>query len=619
MSLRQSSVIGVVTALTVLLLAAPAASSKTQAGMTYLDNGRIRVGIDLDDGAKITFLAPAAGLRSGSNLVFEAEPGYYQANQDGAIVLVSSNTGREIYTKVVPTTSSPSPCECALEHWVTLDGNAVHVRSKLTNFLSDASAAQGDWNELPALYTLGSAHRLVTYTGAVPYKRAALREYTSADGGQFFVRPGPGFAATEHWAALVDDSGFGVGLVNRDVTRFAGIAGKAGMSGVNGYVAAASRELLDANATFDFEYRLVVGTVPQIRSYAYRHRVDDRPNYRFAGDRRHWAYGHATDRGFPIRGALRVNVDRDDPQLLGPEQWWRAKEVPRIYVRGRWTTSPGTWAQLFWGPDWSEAHSTTFRVRADGGFHSYRIDLSGDPTYGGTITGLRLDPVYYGSPGRLVDITCISWKPCPIDRKAEARLLDNDLVPFLEDFSGPLDGRIWQASRGGVGPTARAVDGRLELTVPATSTPDAPNTWVAANLETRCRFTGDYDLQVDFRLLEWPTRNGVVVTFGVNYERQLFRQSFDAEQLGGYFPPGWTGISYPGLSGSFRLVRLGDTIAGYYRRDGRWERVFSAPVAQDEAFAHLSVWTDLAQFGKHDVVVAFDNFRVNRGRMRCPS
>ena len=603
-------------ALGFLLLAAPAASSRGQAGMTYLNNGRIAVGVNLDDGAKITFLAPTNGLRSGTNLVFEAEPGYHHANQDGAQVLVSSNTGSEIYTKVVPLSSTPSPCECTLEQWITLDGAAVHVRSKLTNFLSDASPPQPAWNELPALYTTGGAHRLVTFTGPTPYGHRPVREYTEADGGRFFVRPGPQFAATEHWAALLDDSGFGVGLVAAERTRFAGISGSAA-GFPNGYVTAASLELLDANATFTFDYSLVVGTVAQIRGYAYRHRPDPRPDYRFTADRRHWTYTNAADRGFPIRGALRVLVDRDDPQLVGPEQWWSAKQVPSIHVRGRWTTRQRR-AELFWRTaSWNPANSASFPVRGDGRFHSYRVELAGRPGYVGTITGLRLDPVVYDEPGRLVDITCISWKPCPVDPKAEARLVDNDLVPFLEDFSEPLDGRIWQVSRGGVGPTARVVDGRLELTVPATSAPDAPNTWMAVNLETRCRFSGDYDLQVDFRLLSWPAHNGVTANFGVNYDRQLFRQSFDEEQLGGYFPPGWTGVSYPGLSGSFRLVRLGDIIAGYYRRDGSWERIFTSTVTRQDAFAHLSVWTDTRQFAAKDVVVAFDNFRVNRGRMSC--
>jgi hypothetical protein len=39
---------------------------------------------------------------------------------------------------------------------------------------------------------------------------------------------------------------------------------------------------------------------------------------------------------------------------------------------------------------------------------------------------------------------------------------------------------------------------------------------------------------------------------------------------------------------------------------------------QQDAFAHLSIWTDMGHFAKQDVVVAFDNLRVNRGRMRCP-
>ena len=64
--------------------------------------------------------------------------------------------------------------------------------------------------------------------------------------------------------------------------------------------------------------------------------------------------------------------------------------------------------------------------------------------------------------------------------------------------------------------------------------------------------------------------------------------------------------------------RLGSSIASYYRRDGSWERILVAPVTRDDAFAHLSVWSNATQFAKEDVVIAFDNFRVNRGRMSCP-
>ena len=178
----------------------------------------------------------------------------------------------------------------------------------------------------------------------------------------------------------------------------------------------------------------------QIRSNAYQTKVDDRPNYRFVADRRHWTYENASDRGFPIRGALRVSLDRDDPQLRGPEQWWRAKDAPRIYVRGRWARLQDA-RRSSSGARTGTRRIRAFRVRADGRFHSYRIDLSADSGYVGTVTGLRLDPVYYRSPGRLVDITCISWQPCPVDRKAEARLLGNDLVPSWRTSPSPLDGR----------------------------------------------------------------------------------------------------------------------------------------------------------------------------------
>ena len=43
-----------------------------------------------------------------------------------------------------------------------------------------------------------------------------------------------------------------------------------------------------------------------------------------------------------------------------------------------------------------------------------------------------------------------------------------------------------------------------------------------------------------------------------------------------------------------------------------------APVAREDAYAHFTIYTNMFEFAKQDVVVSFDNFRVNRGRMRCP-
>jgi hypothetical protein len=85
-----------------------------------------------------------------------------------------------------------------------------------------------------------------------------------------------------------------------------------------------------------------------------------------------------------------------------------------------WHTTQSV-AELFWGragdlSQFSGERVRPFQVVADGDFHTYRVDLFRSPGYTGAIDGLRLDPVADGEPGAWVDIACISWKPCPVNR-----------------------------------------------------------------------------------------------------------------------------------------------------------------------------------------------------------
>jgi hypothetical protein len=620
-------------ALAVTLALAPAGSGGQAAGMTYLDNGRIRVGVDLDDGGKITFLAPSSGARSGTNLVFESEQSYYRpelgqsppwgANADYATVLTSSNDGRTIYIKAVPLSITSRPtCECTIEQWVTIEGSAVHVRNRLSNFLSDATRYPAWFQELPALYTRGGAYRLITYDRGAPYTHGPLREGKHSDGGELFRTPGPAFFATEHWAALVGDDDFGVGLFEPERVLFAGVTGVPGLGdwAANGYLTAPTQEILDANATYEYRYTLIAGTVDAIRAYAYSHRPDSRPDYHFRTDRQSWYFRSAIDRGFPIRGALRISVEQEDPQAIGPESWWRAKQVPRIYVRGRWRTRQDI-AEVFWriprlGESGNRARS--FTVVNDGLFHTYRVDLFPSPTYRAVVTGLRLDPVNSAEPGGLVDITCISWKPCPVDRKSEARLLGNDGVPFLDDFSNGLDGDTWWVGRSGTGPTVSVADDQLELGMPAGSKPDPGQTWISANLQTRCRIKGDFDMQVDFRLLEWPPTNGVHVDFVVADERAMVRLNTGREEIVAWFPPWVSSIADDGMTGSYRVRRRGSWVFGYALTQGGWYEVARGRFFEPDAYARLQVGVDSTEFARQPVLVAFDNFRISSGRLVCP-
>src|SRR6476619_1475214 len=177
--------------------------------LSFIENGTIRVGVDLSDGGKITYLSPLRGEQA-HDLLQDVQQSYYGGTPDaswhvaasGGTVLLNRNAGRTIYTKVIPRKDGfgSSQCSCTLETWVSLKGSTVHVRNRLTNMGGGAVAFTPHGQELPAVYTTGDAYRLFTYDGDSPFTGAPIREVTDDRGG-FFV-PGPSFLATENWAAL---------------------------------------------------------------------------------------------------------------------------------------------------------------------------------------------------------------------------------------------------------------------------------------------------------------------------------------------------------------------------------------------------------------------------------
>jgi len=421
-------------AVAALVASSPAAADP----VSYLDNGVIRVGVDLGKGGTITWVSrsgPGVNLVNSWDLGREVQQSYYSGpdnfgnpappwtnfpwNPIGAgdtygnpaPVLEQSNDGTTIYTKTAPLQWALNhvACECLLEQWITLDANAVRVRNRLTNNRTDRTQYHAYGQELPAVYTNGTFWRLFTYNGSAPYTNGPLTQMynTQPNWSQW--------SASEHWAALVNDAGFGLGIFSDFATRFAGgFAGTPNIGGPTdaptGYIAPGTNEILDWNIVYEYDYALVLGTLDEIRTYAVSRRPDDRPDYQFAHDRQHFSFANASDTGWPIDGALHVRVDKVDPQVIGPEQWWRASDVQSLVIRAAYHTSD-TQAQLFWSvknQGFSEERSIRFIGIPDGLYHTYTLDLATSLAYAGTITGIRLDPSNGQDPGGTVDIASIT-------------------------------------------------------------------------------------------------------------------------------------------------------------------------------------------------------------------
>jgi Tol biopolymer transport system component len=199
-------------------------------------------------------------------------------------------------------------------------------------------------------------------------------------------------------------------------------------------------------------------------------------------------------------------------------------------------------------------------------------------------------------------------------------------IPYLDTFSDTRIDPFWSSGTfNGTGPTVSEVNGRLEFNVPS-STTNGPSGYATADADMACRLVGDFDVQTDYQLLQWPLLppgvNGVNLNFGVDFTHTLFvHRSGGFTDVSTFFPDvANTFAPAPDATGSLRLVRSGNILSAYYRNgtDLNWIFLLSAPFTAPDAFATLSIFTNDPPFSHPDVKVANDNFRANSGTFSCP-
>ncbi len=270
----------------------------------YLDNGVIRVGVEVDEyGGAITHLSLSG---RGRNLVNNHDRGrqiqqsYYAGDPldrtsegqrknwspwpwnpiqvgdtygNSAKVEAIFNDGQLIYVKTIPLLwdMNNETAECYFEMWIRLNENTVHVQNRLTSHRSDDKwSVSRRAQELPAVYTIADLFRLKTYEGPEPFTRGPLIEIENN---------GPPWAtwgsvpSTEKWAALVNDELWGVGVYNRETELFTGgfhgTRGGGEFDNSTGYVSPLKSVALQKHDTLTYEYYLIVGTLDEIRAFAY--------------------------------------------------------------------------------------------------------------------------------------------------------------------------------------------------------------------------------------------------------------------------------------------------------------------------------------------------------------
>jgi hypothetical protein len=199
--------------------------------------------------------------------------------------------------------------------------------------------------------------------------------------------------------------------------------------------------------------------------------------------------------------------------------------------------------------------------------------------------------------------------------------------PFSENYDdNTLNSSLWVAIEQG-GPTVAEVNQRLEITVPADSAdpPFLPLRGFRAGYQSVAPIQGDYDVQVDFALLNWPAHDGVRI--GINMQPDPYAEvpqdmttgrssnygSWDEFYHAGVAGRGGTEIATSDSVGKLRQVRIGDSALGYYWNSslGDWALINTCyGVSTDDMYVSLMAWSDNGFFGDRGALVAFDNLIV---------
>ena len=270
-----------------------------------VDNGILTLKLDLTRGGAICWLSLSGSERNVVNIADEGryiQQSYYagksldrkadgqapnwspwcwnpiqvgDAFRNRAKILDFRKNGNTLYVKCVPMQwdMNNRPAEAEMEQWTTLEGSVLKVRNRLTCHRTDP--IYGDSilcdQELPAVYPVSALKNLYAYVGNKPFTDAPLihPEVVNLSSG-FWGRYSN---VSEHWMAFVDDNRWGMGVYNPRCDRFlagmSGMPGKEAKDGSTSYIAPVRKETLYKNCVYEYEYAVIIGSLPEIRSKVY--------------------------------------------------------------------------------------------------------------------------------------------------------------------------------------------------------------------------------------------------------------------------------------------------------------------------------------------------------------
>jgi hypothetical protein len=413
------------------------ASAPISQGIKYLENDKVKLGIDLSIGGAVTYLADRDN--GGLNMINSADWGrqiqlsYYSGPvpfigpkgeqpsdawaglgwnpiQSGDYGGNRSKTlafeyrgDTAMFVRCEPMQwphSSGVSGDCEFECLYTISGKVFTMEATIVNKRPDKTQYSARHQEMPALYTNGPWYKLVTYLGEQPFSGQAVTTLVDKNDGKGW--PWLHFYTPEQWVALLDDNGKGIGVFQPEAMTFNGgfhggdaLKGSGGeKGGQTGHIAPITSQILDHNIRWTYTTTFILGNVDDIRDYAKNHRqIKPCPEWIFHDSRLGWYYeGDAHDNGTPLPNKLDFSFHKN-AALTRSDFFWKADDAPVLEIEGSFETANQELTlivELRPVDETKSAFTLSQPIKADGVNRTNRINLSASANYKGAIKSLKL-------------------------------------------------------------------------------------------------------------------------------------------------------------------------------------------------------------------------------------
>ena len=272
---------------TLLLLLLGSSGIRAWEHWTFLDNGHVRLGVNMDAGGSIGWFSHS---HSPANLLnafdhgryvqqsyygdpdgseWNGKPWRYNPVQGGswkgvpATVLEKKETRDSLYVKTKPRhwASGADVDEVIFEQWLTLEGGLARLKYRMT--FTGATEHKPTHQELPAVFVTPRYDTLVfCEKGSPAWANAPLTHR----------QPGPPGAKdaivkfSEPWAAWVDGEGHGLGVYFPHTDFATTYRVRDTGAGDCSYIAPLQTFALKPGLVFEYDVVLAIGTAEQIRA-----------------------------------------------------------------------------------------------------------------------------------------------------------------------------------------------------------------------------------------------------------------------------------------------------------------------------------------------------------------